>query len=332
MQTPNSQTHSVSSGYAIGIDIGGTSTKIARMTARGDVLDVCTIPTEGSRGADSFICSVMEKVQSLLDNTPDGGKVAGVGVAVAGFIDAGHSCMIFNPNLVWLENYSLKAAMADHFGLPTSLEIDSNAAALSEHYFGVGLGCKRFFVLSIGTGVGGGMLVDGEVQRISHECLGDVGHVIVDPDGLECASGCKGCAEAVISAPGLEQLARGLEASYPQSILHGRAPNARQIIEAARADDPLALAILCQAGRWLGILLANIAPVFAPERIAVAGGVSTAGSLLLNPAVETFRSLCGSAYTRHVDILAAKLGCQAVLAGAAIPVIQIGKEGILHSI
>jgi glucokinase len=317
------------SSYAIGIDIGGTSTKIARVSPQGEVLEISTLPTDGSRGVDAFIQSVVGETQKLIESAPRGAQVEGIGLAVAGFIDPAHTRMTFNPNLPWLQDFPLYQAFEKHFGLPTAVEIDSNAAALSEYFFGVGAGCSRFFVLSIGTGVGGGMLVDGKLLRISNECLGDVGHVIVDPGGRVCASGCKGCAEAVISAPGLEHLAQELAGSYPhsdlQTRLHSRhLPDMRQVIGAAREGDPLALAVLRQAGRWLGIALATITPVFAPDRIAIAGGVSEAGELLLDPTGQTYRSICGSEYSRHVEIKTAKLGWQAVVVGASCPFLLLG--------
>lgn len=333
MKSTDSQNNPMQPMYAIGIDIGGTSTKIARVNPQGAVLDVRTLPTDGSYGADAFIHSMLGKTQELINSAPHEMKVTGIGLAVAGFIDADHTRMVFNPNITWLQGFPLRETIVNHFGLATTVEIDSNAAVLSESLFGIGAGCERFFVLSIGTGVGGGMVINGKLLRFTNECLGDIGHVMVDPGGLECASGCKGCAEAVISASGLEHLTQQLGPSYPYSILQtffqsGSLPDTHQIIDAAKGGDPLALVVLHKVGYWLGIALANITPVFAPERIAIAGGVSSAGSLLLDSADMTYRSICGNAYTHHVEIKIAKLGWQAGVVGAASPFLQLGKEVI----
>jgi glucokinase len=312
--------------YAIGIDIGGTSTKIARVTSQGEVQDILTLPTSGNQGVEAYIHSVLDKAEEFLQRTPPGISDAGIGLAVAGFVDPLHTRMVFNPNIGWLENYPLHQTFSNRFDLPVQLEIDSNAAVLAEHHFGVGAGYKRFFVYSIGTGVGGGMVVDGELLRISNECLGDIGHVIVEPGGPECTAGCKGCAEAMISAPGLERLTRQLAPDYPTSRLHsnfqdGNTASTQDIIHAAKAGDELAIRAIEQVGKWLGIALASITPVFAPDCIAIAGGVSEAGELIRNAAEEKFRSICGGAYAAAVEVRSAKLGWQAVVVGAACQIL-----------
>ena len=313
----------VAEKYALSIDIGGTSTKVAMVSDLGEVTGLRSLPTDGRDGVQAFIDATFEVAGSVLAEAEAQGKpVAGIGISVAGFVDELHTAMIFNGNLPWLVGYPLTAAFRDRFSYHTALEIDSNAAALAEHRFGCGAGVHRFMVLSLGTGVGGGMVVGGELLRISYECLGDIGHVIVAPGGPSCTAGCKGCAEALISAPGVERLVHSWAASYPGSSLQPALRRAgllftRQIIASAEQGDALALAALRHAGQHLGTLLASITPALTPERIAIAGGLAEAGENLLSPAEETFRFLCGSAYQQHTSLVKARLGWQAALAGAA---------------
>lgn len=308
--------------YALGIDIGGTSTKIARVGLGGEVQDIASLPTAADQGVETYIQSILDKTEEMLRQTPPGVELAGIGIAVAGFVDRRHTRMTFNPNIGWLENYPLLQAFRSRFTLPARLEIDSNAAVLAEYRFGVGRDHKRLFVYSIGTGIGGGMVIGGRLLRISNECLGDIGHVIVEPGGAECTAGCKGCAEAVASAPGLERLARQLAQQYPSSRLQavyrsGAVVSTRDLIGAAREGDPLATRAILQVGKWLGIAMASIMPVFTPDCIALAGGVAEAGELIRKAAEDSFRSICGSAYTQNVVVQSSKLGWQAVVIGAA---------------
>ncbi len=178
------------SRYALGIDIGGTNTKIAVVSETGEVLQSSSIPTDLRNGVDSLLGQIVGRV----------GKAAAVGVSVAGFVNAERSQMIYNPNLPALENYPLKAALEARLGLPVTLDADSNSACFGEYRVGAGVGSRRFLCLVLGTGAGGGMIVDGEVVRLAHEGLGDLGHVIVQPDGPQCSAGCRGCLEAMLQA------------------------------------------------------------------------------------------------------------------------------------
>lgn len=178
------------SRYALGIDIGGTTTKIAVVSETGNVLKFWSIPTDLRGGVDAFIDRV----------AAGAGECDGVGVAVAGFVNDEQTRMVYNPNLPELENYPLKAALEARLGKPVTLDADSNSACFGEYRVGVGAGSRRFLCLVLGTGAGGGMIVDGRIVRLAHGGLGDMGHVIVAPDGPMCSAGCRGCLEAMVQA------------------------------------------------------------------------------------------------------------------------------------
>ena len=152
----------------VGVDIGGTNTKLIALTPTGTLVHQRTVPTQPQVNQSPYADEVLREVARLVaDCEASGHTVRGIGVAVAGFVDAAHSCMVFNPNLTWLENYPLKRDLESHFGLPVVLEVDSNAAALAEATLGAGQASRRLLVLAIGTGVGGGMTIDGRLLRIA---------------------------------------------------------------------------------------------------------------------------------------------------------------------
>ncbi len=225
-----------------------------------------------------------------------------VGVSVAGFVDRDRSCMIYNPNLPLLAGFPLRQALADRLGLPCFLDVDSNAAALAEHRFGNGQGSKRFLCLAIGTGVGGGVVVGGELLRYCGGCAGDLGHVVVDPRGPGCPCGGTGCLEAVASAPRLEALTGS---------------TAREAIRAALAGDEACRAALAEMGGWIGVGLCTYVSLFDLDRIVIGGGVSAAGDLLLDPARAHFARHAPRYFRRDVSIELAALGPQAGVVGAA---------------
>ena len=305
----------------LAIDIGGTNTKLAFVDGDGQVEHVQSLPTDGSRGVACYLDTVAKAIQEML-SMHGGQHCDGIGIAVAGFIDQGHSMLIFNPNLPWLEKFPLKTYFLKKFGMPVSVEVDSNAAALAEAVYGSGKDCERLLVLTIGTGLGGGMVVDGKVLRIANECLGDVGHVIVDPGGPCCSAGCHGCAESLVSAPALEGYAAYyVEQAYTSSLKaalnSGQSFGAREIIAAVHTGDTAACQAVEKLARYLGVALASMVPVFVPDRVCLAGGVSEAGALLLEVTEEKFLSVVGPAYAEGMQITKAKFGWQAGLIGAA---------------
>src|SRR5579884_2180601 len=169
---------------ALAIDIGGRTTKLALVSADGAMESVTSVPTPAP-AVEPFLERVFAAAAGF-------SGFEGIGISVAGFVNDDRTAMFYNPNISWLEGFALKQAFEQRFGARTVLDADSNAAALAEYRLGVGRGARRFLSLVIGTGVGGGMIIDGELARIAHGGLGDIGHVIVNPFGRACDSGCRG--------------------------------------------------------------------------------------------------------------------------------------------
>lgn len=305
----------------LAIDIGGTNTKLALIDQKGVIGQVFSLPTSGERGAISFLREIVNKAKELL-KIKEKDSIAGIGIGVAGFVDLDHQMMIFNPNIVWLEGVNLSSFFTAELGLPVYLEIDSNAAALSEAVHGNGKNSRRLLVLTIGTGLGGGMTVDGKILRIANECLGDVGHVIVEPGGLQCAAGCRGCAEAMVSVSALERYAAEFISEDENSVLYdfikkGKIIQTSDIIRTANQGDQATVKAILKLGKYLGIAMASMAPMLAPDKICIAGGISEAGPLLLEAATANFLNIVGPPYAENVTIQKASFGWQSVMIGAA---------------
>jgi glucokinase len=309
------------STYTLAIDIGGTNTKLALIDSDGNSGEVCSIPTSGELGLEHFLSSVVELAHQLI-NQPLEYDVVGVGVGVAGFVDPAHTHMTFNPNIAWLEEANLKDHFSSNLNLPVFLEIDSNAAALAEAVYGNGKGSRRLLVLTVGTGLGGGMTVDGKILRIANECLGDIGHVMVEPGGSQCSSGCCGCAEAMVSVSALEKymidfISEGEGSDRQIFLKKGEKIHTPEIIKAAQLGNRPAEKAVQKLGKYLGIALASMAPVLAPDRICIAGGISEAGEILLEATRSSFLKIVGPPYAQGVTIQKASLGWRSVLVGAA---------------
>jgi glucokinase len=288
------------------VDIGGTTTKAAVLDSLGQLHCAGSIPTQPPIG--SFLPALI----ALIEKTRAGHRVSGLGVAVAGFLSEERDHLVYNPNLNWLEQFPLRENLARHFDLSIELETDSNAACMAEYRFGSGSNSSRFLCVTAGTGLGAGMAVAGQPLRLAYGCLGDMGHIIVKPDGPLCYCGGRGCAEILVSASALaERFAQRSNSPSPLSLRH--------VIEAANAANPVAISILREAGESLGIAVASMANILFPDHIAIAGGLSAAGDHVLPVAEKVFRESASILARSNVLFAPAALGPSATLVGAAWP-------------
>lgn len=297
-------------GTVLCVDIGGTSTKAGLLDGAGRISYVDSIPTGPDR--DQFaraLCGLIDRTARAVD--PDL-KPRRIGVAVAGFLDDERTCLVYNPNLPWLQNFPLKSYLAKHFDIPIELEIDSNAACMAEYRFGFNEEPARFLCVTAGTGLGVGMTIDGQPLRFAYGCMGDVGHLIVDPHGTPCSCGGRGCAEALISAPALAH-------RYRMATGDTGCLSLRDVITAAGRGNSSAVEILGHAGTALGIAIASMATIFFPDHIAIAGGLSAAGDFVMEPVQQTFLEMAGTFARSRTKVSRASLGSNATLVGAAWP-------------
>jgi glucokinase len=309
--------------FAIGMDIGGSSAKMGLVDRAGQLIIRHWIPTPIGDDPTTVAEAYADGVRELLSRCQQiQTKPAGLGVGIPGHISPDRRSSPFN-NVHALDNFPLADYLGDHLGLSVELDNDGTLAALAEHRFGAGKGSQHLLVTTVGTGIGAGLVVKGELQRPTRGCLGDPGHLIVAPDSpLRCGSGCQGCLETVASSLAIEREAGAVATENPRSRLarkitgQGVVP-AAEVIEAARAGEPDACCILERAGRWLGVGLASWCCLYEPDLILIGGGVSAAGELLLAPARREMARLGMPAYVDEVPVALASLGNDAGLIGAA---------------
>ena len=301
--------------YVFGVDVGGTTVKLGLFDAQGNVLDKWEIPTrtedEGSHILPDIADSIREKMKRI-----DKDSVVGVGVGAPGPIDS-KGVVHRAVNLGW-GTFSIKDTLEDLLNVPVMAGNDANVAALGEMWMGGGQGCRDLIMVTLGTGVGGGIIIDGRILTGSGGAGGEIGHMHVEDEEEEsCNCGNKGCLEQYSSATGITRLAnRLLAASGRDSVLRGREVSAKSVFDAVKAKDPLAVETAEKFGKYLGDALASIACVVNPEAIVIGGGVSKAGEIL----IDYIRPHYGKNVfhgSREVKFSLATLGNDAGIYGAA---------------
>jgi glucokinase len=304
----------------IGVDVGGTKVLGGVVDEEGRILEQVRRPTPSTSPAETSteIAAMVASLQERYD-------VAGVGIGAAGFIDQTRSVVLFAPNLAWRDE-PLRDKVEQRVGLPVVVENDANALAWGEYRFGAGRGQHYLVCVSVGTGIGGGIIVDGRLYRGRFGLGAEFGHYRVVPDGRRCGCGNRGCWEQYASGRALVREAREIAAVSPTAAARllelagglGVGINGPEIMQAALEGDPTAIDCFTEVGGWLGQGLADLAAALDPGCFVIGGGVSDAGDLLLGPAREHFaRALSGRAYRPLAEIRVAELGPRAGLVGAA---------------
>jgi len=286
------------------IDIGGTATKIGVVAEDGTIVRRRTMSTSVDGEPMPLVDAIASSLRLILDaRATQRNPVSGIGVSVAGFLDPEHSAMIHNANLPALRGFPLRRALEERLSLDCRLEVDSNAAVVAEYRHGAGRGSARLLGVTVGTGLGGGVIIDGELLRYTGECAGDLGHIIVDPKGRLCTCGARGCLEAMVNSAALSERARG------------RKP--REIVNSGRQGDKVARKALAETGWWLGLGLASLSPVFAPDRIVVGGGIAAAGELLLESVRTSYRTHARPEFREKVQVVGSSFDGWEGMVGAA---------------
>lgn len=296
----------------IGVDIGGSKVLAGVVDALGTVRDRLQLVTPHRSTSPQIVeDTIVTAVERLRAVRYDDGEVAAVGVGAAGFVDATGASVLFSPHLSWRDE-PLRAKLTARLGVPVVLDNDANTAALAEVRFGAGRGHRQILCVTLGTGIGGALVMDGRVFRGANGMAGEFGHMTVVRGGRSCECGQSGCWEQYCSGHALVREARSRMAGDP-SLLTGPA-----ITAAARAGDAAARACFDEIGGWLGVGLAGLVAAFDPELIIVGGGVSDAGELLLAPAREALATgLTGRGFRPEPPVVVALLGAEAGLIGAA---------------
>ena len=296
--------------HYLGLDLGGTNVKAAVIKAEPGTVPVVGATETRATGADQGPSAVAEGMIALgADMARAHGPFAGVGVGVPGLFDFDSGEIAFFTNLpgAW-EGFPLRATIAEGLDLPATLINDARAFTLAEATVGAGRGCATVACVTLGTGVGGGLFINGELHFGAYGIGGEIGHQTVAPEGPTCGCGNQGCLEAVTRAPVIAAAA-GLDTM-------------EQVLAGVAAGDPACMAAFHQAATYLAIGLANIVTVIGPDRIVIGGGVADAGEALLEPIRRAVRARVTLVPPEQVTIVAAELGTAAGAVGAALAAVD----------
>lgn len=303
----------------IGVDVGGTKIAAGVVDETGTLLATTRRDTPATDPS-----MIEEQIQDAVRELRSTHEVSAVGVAAAGFVDAATGMVLFAPNLAWRDE-PLGAELKTRLGLPVVVENDANAAAWGEFRFGAGKHVDDMVLLTVGTGLGGGIVIDQRLLRGAGGLGGELGHVRVVPGGVRCGCGTRGCWEQYASGSALEREARelvdsgSLHAARLLELCAGKPKRlrGRMVTQAAHEGDPASIELLADLGRWLGEGMASMAAVLDPSAFVVGGGVVEAGDLVIEPArLALGRNLPARGHRPEIEVHAATLGNAAGMIGA----------------
>jgi glucokinase len=282
------------SRYIVGVDLGGTNIKVGAMPEDGSrQIAVRSEPTHSEGGADTVVDRIVALVEATIAETcaQDGAtrdQFIGVGIGSPGPLDRERGIVIVTPNLGW-RNFPLRDRVSEAVGLPATLDNDANCATLGEWWIGAARGARNVVGMTIGTGIGGGLILDGRLYHGSSDVAGEIGHITIDSNGRHCKCGNYGCLEAYASGPAIAERAREELGDGERSLLVDMVDGqldritAETVYEASDRGDAIAREVVRDTARFLGAGVANLLNIFNPDVVVVAGGVTRAGDALFEP-------------------------------------------------
>ncbi|WP_121611807.1 ROK family glucokinase [Mesobacillus foraminis] len=311
--------------WLVGVDLGGTTTKIAFISFYGEILNKWEIPTDKSNEGKNIPTDIAKAIDHKLDELGHSkNEIHGIGIGAPGPVDLTSGIIYEAVNLGWKDQYPLKDLLEVETSLPVVVDNDANVAALGEMWKGAGNGAKDLVCVTLGTGVGGGVIANGDIVHGKRGAAGEIGHITsIAVGGAPCNCGKSGCLETIASATGIVRLAhealqKGQQEGKLGEILreYGQV-SAKDVFDAARNGEKSALEVIENVASHLGVALANIANTLNPEKIVLGGGVSRAGDILLRPVKENFLKHSFPSVAKSTEIAIATLGNDAGVIGAA---------------
>lgn len=309
----------------LAVDLGGTKIAAALISPQNRVIDRAHSPTlaaEGLQAVTERIFSTIDRLLSQANTTPP--QLYGIAVAAAGAIDIGKGLVTSSPNLPGWLDVPLRDMVKKRYGVATCLLNDASAAALAEHRLGAGKGTSNLIYLTVSTGIGGGIIINGQLYSGTSGAAGEIGHMTIEAEGPECRCGNRGCLEVMASGRAVAAEAKRRikwgEKSRLIGIVSGdlEAITAEKVAQAARDGDKLAVEVIHRAAGYLGVGMVNLVNIFNPDMIVVGGGLSKMGELLLKLAREAVKQRAFPLSAKAVRIVSAGLGDDAGVLGAAI--------------
>ncbi len=308
-------------GVFLGIDLGGTQLKAARFSADGTRVAMENAASNAGGDAEEIFGALYSAASTLIG----GSRLRGIGVGVAGLLDPGSGRILNSPNIPALSGFALRSRVREAFGdtIPVQMMNDANAAALGEYFAGAGAGSSSMFLLTLGTGIGGGFVIDGNLWTGAAGVGAEVGHMCIRADGPLCHCGARGCLEACVSGWALMRDAGQIAKRHPESAIAELSPRTPlTLAELASAGDRQARALWENAGAMLGTGIANLMNLLNPDRIVLVGGLGGAGDLLFEPARRAWESQAFKEARTFTSVKPGVLGKWAGVRGAIQPFLE----------
>ena len=305
----------------IGVDLGGTNLRTALLSVDGDILDKRKEPTHAADGWKKVVGRLVNNInQQRAIAEQRGMHVMAVGVGAPGIIQMDKGIVVKSPNFPDWNNLPLRDELEKALHVPVIIENDANAAALGEQWLGAGCGIDSMILLTLGTGVGGGIVLNNKIWQGADGMAGEVGHMTLIPDGRQCGCGNTGCLEMYASARGIVQSYR--EASGMTGAAQDSAVTSQMVYQGARNGDPVSLRVMKEMGRLLGIGIANLINIFNPQMIVLGGGVKDAWDLFIGATHEEIMRRAFQVPAERTKIVPSLLGDDAGMIGAAAGALQ----------
>lgn len=308
----------------IGIDVGGTNVKIALVDDSGKIIYSNSVPTRAEMGYEYTVNNIKQAIYDLLKETKlEAKEIEGIGFGFPGQVDYKSGVVRLAPNIPGWVDVPIAKMIEDEFHIPTRVDNDVRCAALGELKYGAGKGCENLICITVGTGIGSGLIVNGKLVRGASNAAGEIGHIKLQiHDGPICGCGDTGCMEAFASGPAIVAMAE-------EYILGGKSTKYREmanggditpfiVAEAAKAGDPVARRIFSRIGEYIGIGMASVVNLLNPEKIIIGGGVADAGDILLDPLKDTLKKRAMKIAGETVEVVSAQLGNTAGVIGASL--------------
>lgn len=308
----------------MGIDLGGTTTKFAILTTQGEIQQKWSIKTNILDEGSHIVPDIVESINHHLNlYNMQAADFIGIGMGTPGSVDRQKGTVIGAYNLNWKTTQPVKEQIEKGTGIDFTLDNDANVAALGERWKGAGDNEPDVVFITLGTGVGGGIVMEGDLLHGVAGCAGEIGHITVDPNGFDCTCGKKGCLETVASATGIVQVARKLAEEYAgaselqQRLDNGEVITSKDVFELAEKEDPFAMMVVDHICYYLGLACGNIGNLLNPSSLILGGGVSAAGEFLRAKVITYFKQFTFPQVRESTKIKLAQLGNDAGIIGAA---------------
>jgi glucokinase len=299
-------------------DLGGTNLRMAAVDRQGNILYRARRETPKSDRADEIVSTIVEEANECREAIKAEGKVEAIAAALPATVNAEKGILMKSPNVPCLDGFRMVAALENELSIKAVIENDANAAAVGESWLGASQGCKNSVMVTLGTGVGGGIIINDVVLRGIDGTAGEIGHICVEPHGAPCGCGSRGCIEQYSSATAIVRMTREKEPQYPKSELINKSRlTSADVYEAGKRGDELALEVFRLMGFYLGISLVDLINILNPEVIVIGGGASAGWDLFIGHVEDQIRSRAFVEPGKRAKLVRAILGDDAGILGAA---------------